>query len=254
MANYLGNKVGVGLAIAGVVGIAAAAGWMLATLGGGGAKVVPGLVEVNKQEPDPKVKAALHPLEHLFGKDPVAVYREGQSARDRMDAISNFMALGDDNNYAMLKAALDDVEKEIRMFAVESATSLEVPHAVDVWKKSATNLDPDVREMTWSLSATYPMESRAAICREALTKGPKEAVVETISEMTVTPERPLFEMMLTLGDALPTDRAPTVLKAIQEWLEPGGGEVPVFRSIPEAVKFWEAQHQNYDDYMLRVDQ
>jgi hypothetical protein len=254
MANYLGNKVGVGLAIAGVVGIAAVAGWMLATLGGGGAKVVPIEKEVVEAKADPKVKAAPHPLEHLFGKDPVAYYRGGKSAKERMDAISNFMALGDDNNYAMLKAALDDADKEIRMFAVESATSLEVAHAVDVWKKSATSPDPDVREMTWSLSATYPMESRAAICREALTKGPNEAVTEAINEMTVTPERPLFEMMLTMGDALPADRAPEVLKAIQEWLVPGGGEVPVFKSIPEAVKFWEAQHQNYDEYMLRVDQ
>jgi hypothetical protein len=171
-----------------------------------------------------------------------------------MDAISHFMALGDDNNYAMLKAALDDADKEIRTFAVESASSLEVGPAVDVWKKSATSSDPDVREMTWSLSATYPIESRAAIYREALTKGPKEAVTEAIDEMTVTPERPLFEMMLTMGAALPADRAPVVLKTIQEWLEPGGGEVPNFKSIPEAVAFWEKQHQNYDEYLLRVDQ
>jgi len=255
MAKFIGNKVGAGLAVAGVVGIAAAAGWMLATLGGGGSKVVPVQESVDGPVADGKaVKEAPHPLEHLFGKDPVKYYREGKSAQERMDAISNFMALGDDNNYAMLKAALDDEDRGIRMYAVESATSLEVAHAVDVWKKSAASGDPDVREMTWSLSATYPMESRAAIYREALTKGPKEAVTEAINEMTTTPERPLFEMMLTMGDALPTDRAPVVLKTIQEWLVPGGGEVPVFKSMPEAVRFWEKQHQNYDEYMLRTDQ
>jgi|GEM_PF-4393505 len=250
----IGNKLGVGAAVAGVVGIAAAAGWMLATLGDGGAKMSPEPVLKGVPEADPKVKSAPHPLEHLLGKDPVAHYREGKTAAERLDAISHFMALGDDNNYAMLKAALDDADKDIRTFAVESASSLEVGPAVDVWKKSATSADPDVREMTWSLSATYPIESRAAIYREALTKGPKEAVTEAIDEMTVTPERPLFEMMLTMGAALPADRAPVVLKTIQEWLEPGGGEVPIFKSIPEAVAFWEKQHENYDEYLLRVDQ
>lgn len=250
----IGNKLGVGAAVAGVVGIAAAAGWMLATLGGGGAKMSPEPVLKGVPEADPKVKSAPHPLEHLLGKDPVAHYREGKTAAERLDAISHFMALGDDNNYAMLKAALDDADKDIRTFAVESASSLEVGPAVDVWKKSATSTDPDVREMTWSLSATYPIESRAAIYREALTKGPKEAVTEAIDEMTVTPERPLFEMMLTMGAALPADRVPVVLKTIQEWLEPGGGEVPIFKSIPEAVTFWEKQHENYDEYLLRVDQ
>lgn len=254
MAGNVGNKIGIGAAIAGVVGIAAAAGWMLATLGGGGAKMTAAPEKEETPTVDPKIKQAPHPLEHLFGKDPVAHYREGKTASERMDAISNFMALGDDNNYAMLKAALDDADKDIRTYAVESASSLEVGPAVDVWKKSATSTDPDVREMTWSLSATYPMESRAAIYREALIRGPKEAVTEAINEMTTTPERPLFEMMLTLGEALPADRAPIVLKTIQEWLEPGGGEVPVFKSIPEAVAFWEKQHENYDEYMLRVDQ
>lgn len=254
MGGNAASKIGAGLAIAGVVGIAASAGWMLATLGGDGrVKKEAGEVEEMKTSA-PAAKGAPHPLEHLIGKDPAAHYREGKTAKERMDAISNFMALGDDNNFLMLKAALDDADKEIRTYAVESASALEVAAAVEVWKKSATSQDPDVREMTWSLSATYPMESRAAIYREALTKGPMEAMTEALNEMTVTPERPLFEMMLTLGDKLPAERAPAVLKTIQEWLEPGGGEVPVFKSITEAVQFWEKQHGNYDEYLLRTDQ
>ncbi len=251
-----GNRTLVVISVVAVVGAAAAGGWMLATMGGSGRAVhAPGGAETPAEKPPaPKAKGSPHPLEHLFDKDPVAHYREGRSAKERMDAISNFMALGDDNNYAMLRAALDDSDPEIRIFAVESASSLEIGPAVNVWMKSATSTDPDVREMTWSLSATYPMESRAAIYREALTKGPVEAFNESIDEMGVTPERPLFEMMLTLGEALPPERAPRMLEVIQEWLEPGGGEVPRFSSIPQAISFWEKQHENYDEYMLRTDQ
>lgn len=255
MAGSFGNRALVILTVTAVIGVAAAGGWMLATRGGSGTAIRPStVVEAAPVPAAPKVGGKPHPLEHLFDKDPVAHYREGRTARERMDAISNFMALGDDNNYAMLKAALDDADPEIRMFAVESASALEIGPAVDVWKKSAISNDPDVREMTWSLCATYPMESRAAIYREALTKGPQAAFAEAIDEMTVTPERPLFEMMLTLGDALPAERAPRLLEVIQEWLEPGGGDVPRFKSIPEVLAFWEREHENYDEYLLRVDQ
>ena len=256
MAGTFGTRAGIGLAVAAVVGIAGMGGWMLATRGASGKAVRPAveMEELPVKATASAAKGKPHPLEHLFEKDPVAHYREGRSKQERMDAISNFMALGDDNNYAMLKAALDDADAEVRMLAVESASALEVGPAVDVWKKSATSSDPDVREMTWSLSATYPMESRAAIYREALTRGPQAAFNEAIDEMTVTPERPLFEMMLTLGETLPAERAPRLLQVLQEWLEPGGGEVPKFTSISEVLAFWERQHQNYDEYLLRVDQ
>ncbi len=255
MAGTFGNRALVLLAVAAVVGVAGMGGWMLATRGGSGGAVRPSsVVEVTPPPTTPAAKGNPHPLEHLFDKDPVAHYREGRTAKERMDAISNFMALGDDNNYAMLKAALDDADAEIRIFAVESASALEIGPAVDVWKKSATSADPDVREMTWSLCATYPMESRAAIYREALTRGPQAAFTEAIDEMTVTPERPLFEMMLTLGETLPAERAPRLLEVLQEWLEPGGGDVPQFKSIAEVLAFWEKQHENYDEYLLRVDQ
>lgn len=260
-----GSKLGLILAVAGLVGVAAVGGWVLATWGGDGraswSKGTATSVSGAPSKPDSASQvvgkgqaAGGHPLESLIGKDPVAHYRAAKTRQERMDAISNFMALGDDNNYAMLKAALDDADAEIRLFAVESATALEVGHAVDVWKKSATSADPDVREMTWSLSATYPMESRAAIYREALLRGPTVAVTEALSEMSITPERPLFEMMLLLGDALPPERAPQVLAAVQQWLEPGGGEVPKFKSLAEAAAFWEKQQANYDEYLLRVDQ
>ena len=264
MANA-GSKLGLILAVAGLIGVAAVGGWVLATWGGNGkaswSKRDSSTQTESADNPDtPSLSpnntpsAGSHPLDSLIGKDPVAHYRSGKTRQERMDAISNFMALGDDNNYAMLKAALDDADAEIRLFAVESATALEVGHAVDVWKKSAASTDPDVREMTWSLSATYPMESRAAIYREALLRGPSEAVTEALNEMNVTPERPLFEMMLLLGDSLPPERAPQVLKTIQEWLVPGGGQVPQFKSIAEAAAFWEKQQENYDEYLLRLDQ
>ncbi len=256
MAANHGNRAFLVLAIAGCIAVAGIGGWMLATRGGPGGVVRPagGEAAAAPAKDAPRAKGKPHPLEHLFDKDPVAHYREGRTAQERMDAISNFMALGDDNNYAMLKAALDDADAEIRVFAVESASSLEIAPAVEVWKKSATSADPDVREMTWSLSATYPMESRAAIYREALLRGPGAAFDEAIEEMTTSPERPLFEMMLTLGEELPADRASRLVGVIQEWLEPGGGEVPQFKSIPEALAFWEKQHENYDEFLLRVDQ
>jgi hypothetical protein len=270
MANA-GSKLGLGMAVLGLAAVAGVGGWVLATWGSNGRAAWSrsgGAAEAGSAKAGGAgagaagaaqgwtsgAGAGTGPLAGLIGKDPVAHYQAGKTRQERLNALSNFMALGDDNNYAMLKAALDDAEADIRMMAVESATALEVGQAVDVWKKSATSADPDVREMTWSLSATYPMESRAAIYREALLRGPSAAVTEALTEMSVTPERPLFEMLLLLGNTLPADRVPQVLQTIQEWLVPGGGEVPQFRSIAEAAAFWERQQGNYDEYLLRTDQ
>lgn len=204
--------------------------------------------------PEPSAAPAkVHPLAHLENKNPVDHFKAAKSKEERLQAISEFMALGDDNNYAMLRAALDDPDPEVRLFATESASALEVEQAAEVWKKGAVSTDPDVREMTWSLSITYPMEQRAAIYREALAFGPPSAMTEAIEEMGVTPERPLFEMMLTIGSVLPQDRVPTIMATIQEWLEPGGGDIPSFKSLSEALQWWEAQHENYDEYLLRTD-
>lgn len=239
-----------------VLGIAAAGGWLLATLGGSGkaVKSKDTAQTTSKTTPLASAQKPAHPLDHLLDKDPVAYYQSAKTAEERKDAISNFMALGDDLNYAMLKAALDDTDAEVRLYAVESASALEEEQATEVWKKSGTSTDPDVREMTWSLSATYPMDKRAAIYREALARGPAQAFEEAIEEMGVSPERPLFEMMLTIGTVLPQDRTPRLLEVVQEWLEPGGGEVPKFASLAVALKWWESQHENYDEFMLRTDQ
>lgn len=248
------NRVYLGAAVAAVLGVAGAGGWMMATLGSGGKAIRTEAVEVPDQAV-PEVGAnGSHPLQHLLTKDPVSYFKAAKTAEDRKNAISEFMALGDDNNYAMLRAALDDADAEVRLFAVESASALEVDQATEVWKKSATSQDPDVREMTWSLSATYPMDKRAAIYREALARGPLSAFEEAIEEMGVSPERPLFEMMLTIGTILPPERTQRMLQVVQEWLEPGGGEVPRFGSLSEALRWWERQHENYDEFMLRTDQ
>lgn len=239
-----------------VLGVAGWGGWVLATRGGGslGGATPPAGNELAKiaaapgSPVDPK-----HPLAAIMDKDPVQTYLAGKTAQERYDILSNFMALGHDSNYAMLKAALRDADPENRIYAVESASALEVPQAVDVFKEGATSADPDVREMTWSLSATYPMESRAAIYREALVRGPQEAFIESLDEMGVTPERPLFEMMLAVHEEMSPDRLPKLLTTLKEWLEPGGGEVPKFSSVAEVVKWWERQEENYDEYLLRVD-
>ena len=256
MAQSATPKPGMWLALAGLAVLAAAGGWMLATLGGGNATAPAKNPEAGlaASQAPPAAAAPVSPLAHLIGKDPVAHYREGRTAKERMDAISNILALGDDNCYQMLKAALDDPDKEIRVYATESAHNLEIGQTVDVWKKSAISPDPDVREMTWSLCAPYPIESRAAIYREALLNGPAVAMSEALNEMSTTPERSLFEMMLTLNEKLPPDRASRLVATLQEWLEPGGGEVPRFNSIAQVIAFWEKQHENYDEYLLRVDQ
>jgi len=240
-----------------ILAVAGWGGWVLATRGSGskvgGAK--PGVTESANQvapmavsQMDPK-----HPLAAIMDKDPVQTYMAGKTAEERYDILSNFMALGHESNYAMLKAALRDADPENRIYAVESASALEIPEAVDVFKEGAASTDPDVREMTWSLSATYPMESRAAIYREALVRGPGDAFTEALDEMGVTPERPLFEMMLAVHSEMSADRLPKILDTLREWLEPGGGEVPRFGSVADVAKWWERQEENYDEYMLRVD-
>jgi hypothetical protein len=252
----MGMRAALALAVVALLGVAGTAGWMMAT---GGKSRGKAYAPESGESAATIVTAAMPgskpgPLDHLLDQNPVEYYRKGTTAQERMDAISEFMALGDDNNYAMLRAALDDPDPEVRMYAVESATALEEEQAVEVFKKGAVSSDPDAREMTWSLCATYPIEGRAAIYRDALAFGPPEAMEEALTEMEVSPERPLFEMMLMSGNVLPGDRVPRILRALQEWLEPGGGEVPQFQSLDQAVKWWEREHENYDEFMLRVDQ
>ena len=185
--------------------------------------------------------------------DPVERYREGKTAQARKDMISNFMALGHDRNPDMLIEALKDTDIDVRVFAVESASALTPEEAVRVYMKSASNDNPDVREMTWSLVAPHPMENRVMVYREALSNGSTKTVEEALSEMGTTPERSLFEMMLEQANKQQGDRAKRLTTELNEWLKPGGGNVPEFTRADELVQWWSQNSKNYDEYMLRVD-
>jgi hypothetical protein len=188
--------------------------------------------------------------------DPVERYKvPGLDAKQRKDLISNFMALGHDNNAFMLIAALSDPDPAVRFFAVESASALPPEEAREVYRRAAFSEDADVREMCWSLSAPHPIENRAYIYSEALEKGSNTVVEEALAEMGSTPERPLFEMMMSQALQIKNpQRVERLRKELQQWLEPGGGEVPQFRSVQEMAAWWKKTHTAYDQFMLRVDQ
>lgn len=190
--------------------------------------------------------------------DPVERYRalSGASAQERRELLAAFMALGHEKNPYMLIEALRDSSIELRVHAVESAASLTVGEATAVLRAAASNDHADVRDMAWSLAAPYPMESRVNIYAEALANGNEQALTEVLGEMGRTPERPLFEMMLLQAQnaEMPASRQARLLEELQTWLEPGGGEVPQFASPKQVLDWWQAQRENYDEYMLRVDQ
>lgn len=177
-------------------------------------------------------------------------------AQERYDLISNFMALGHERNPAMLIEALKDPVSDLRVFAIESASALTEEEATAVLAAAASNDDPDAREMAWSIAAPYPIESRAVIYSEALTKGDEKTLAEAFDEMGTTPEMPLFEMMLfhSVDEKLPEARRMRLLQEMQLWLEPGGGDVPVFGSPKDLLTWWEGNRENYDEFMLRIDQ
>jgi hypothetical protein len=188
--------------------------------------------------------------------DPVERYKTtGQSAQQRKDLISNFMALGHDKNVFMLVAALSDPDPSVRFFAVESASALIPEEAREVYRRAAFSEDADVREMCWSLSAPHAIEDRAYIYSEALEKAGAAAVEEVLAEMGSTPERPLFEMMMSQALQIKNpQRVERLRKELQAWLEPGGGDVPTFRTVQEMALWWKKTHTAYDQFMLRVDQ
>ncbi len=187
--------------------------------------------------------------------DPVDKYRAAKTAKERYDVIANFMALGHERNPAMLIDALRDSDLSNRVYAVESASALTPEEAREVYRQAAVNDQADVREMTWSLVAPHPMENKVYVYQEPLAKGSPAIMEEAFHEMGVTPERPLFEMMLTQASMTKEpQRASRIMKEINEWLVPGGGTVPQLKTPAEALKWWESQSQNYDEFMLRVDQ
>ncbi len=189
--------------------------------------------------------------------DPVLRYRELKNApaQERYDLISNFMALGHERNPAMLIEALQDPVSDLRVFAIESASALTEEEATAVLAAAASNDDPDAREMAWSIAAPYPMERRVAIYSESITKGDEATLAEAFDEMGTTPEMPLFEMMLfhSVDENVPEPRRMRLLQEMQAWLEPGGGDVPQFATPEEALKWWEANRENYDEFLLRTD-
>ncbi len=165
------------------------------------------------------------------------------------------MALGHEQNSYLLIEALRDPDSGVRLFAVESASALSLSEATSVLSSAASSPDPVVREMTWSLSAPYPVESRATIFSGALREGDDSILSEAFAEMRVRPEKALFEMMLTeaIRPGIETPRQAVLLKELQEWLVPGGGTIPTFQSPGEMADWWRSNLVHYDEFLLRTD-
>ena len=239
-----------------ILAIVAGAVWLAWYAAGPGAAITP---------PPAVIQAPKTPVKKPVTKpggwqppegDPVERYKApGQTAQQRKDMISNFMALGHPNNPFMLIAALNDPDAAVRFFAVESASALTPEEAREVYRRAASSEDADVREMCWSLSAPHPIENRVYIYSDALEKAGDKAVEEVLSEMGRTPERPLFEMMLSQALQIKNpQRVARLQKELQEWLVPGGGDVPKFNTLQDMAAWWQKTHQAYDEFMLRVDQ
>ena len=186
--------------------------------------------------------------------DPVKKYQEAKTKQERYDTISNFMALGHDKNPFMLIEALKDPDVSNRVFAVESASSLTPEEATNVLRKAVLNDVWDVREMAWSLLAPHPAENKAQVFAEVIANGSDVSLEESFSEMGRQPDIQLFDTMVSVSQKAPTGRQTRMLKEMQIWLEPGGGEVPKFRSVQDLLTWWQANRKNYDEFMLRIDQ
>ena len=188
--------------------------------------------------------------------DPVARYHQTKSSEERMKVINDFITLGHDHNVFMLQEAVRDADPKVRMLALESAASMLTPEmAREVYRVSGRSDDPDIRAMTWSFLAPHPMENRVAVYGEVLQKGPDVAVEEALSEMGRTPEMPLFETMLgqSLSSDMKPERSGRLLKEMNAWLKPGGGDVPEFHTVAELQSWWQANRQRYDQFLLRLD-
>lgn len=186
--------------------------------------------------------------------DPVKRYQEAKTKQERYDVISNFMALGHDKNPFMLVEALKDPDVSNRVYAVESASALTPEEATHVLRKAVLNDFWDVREMAWSLLAPHPVENKAAVYAEVIVNGSDVSLEESFAEMGRQPDIQLFDTMVSLSQKAPAERQTRLLKEIAVWLEPGGGDVPKFRSVQEVLPWWQKNRQNYDEYMLRTDQ
>jgi hypothetical protein len=184
--------------------------------------------------------------------DPVERYLAGKTAQERYDVISNFMALGHDRNATMLIEGLKDTDLKVQIFALESSTALEAAKAHQVLTQGCVSPTKDVREMAWSLLAPYGINEKAQSFAQVLIQGPDAAFDEAFQEMSISPERPLFETMLNATQHADAKRQPRLLKEMQEWLE-RAGEVPKFKSATELVAWWGMNAKHYDQYLLRLD-
>jgi|GEM_PF-1949461 len=189
--------------------------------------------------------------------DPVQRYHAAKATAERIQVISDFITLGHDHNVFMLQEAVRDRDAKVRMLALESAASMLTPEmAREVYRVSGRSDDPDIRTMTWSFVAPHPMENRVAVYGEVLQKGPDVAVEEALGEMGRTPEMPLFDTLLFQSQAkdMQPERTARLLKELNNWLKPGGGDVPEFHTVADLQTWWQANRKNYDQFMLRVDQ
>jgi hypothetical protein len=229
------------------LGAAAWIGWLIARPEGNASR-----------SPAPSVTAATGskpaaPPAHVPQGDPVDRFRGGKSKAEREEIMGAFMVLGHDRNASMLIEALKDESAELRIHAVEYAASLQPASSALVLLEACLNDRKDVREMGWSLLAPHPLENKAPVLMAAIERGPDAILEETFQEMGRTPERPLFEAMLMAAGRAQEARQARVLREMQAWLMPGGGNVPAFRSVTELTAWWTANRQRYDQYMLRVD-
>jgi hypothetical protein len=222
------------------------AGWRLA----GGSSSAPQLTKTTVP-----AKTIDSPDDPNYPKgDPVDTLRAAKTSEERADIIGRFMALGHARNPAMLVDALLDPDLKLRVSAVEYSASLTPLEACEVYRASATNDAPDVREMTWSLVAPHPEENRALVYGEALAKASPAVMEEVFSEMGRQPGRQLFESMINqMLKTTDPARSARILKEVQAWLVPGGGEVPQFSTPTAVAGWWSQQRKNYDEFMLRVD-
>ena len=188
--------------------------------------------------------------------DPVERYHQAKTSEERMKIISDFITLGHNHTVLLLQEAVKDSDPKVRMLALESAASMLTPElAREVYRVSGRSDDPDIRTMTWSFLAPHPMENRVAVYGEVLQKGPDVAVEEAISEMGRTPEMSLFDTLLfqSMASDMKPERTGRLLKELNDWLKPGGGNVPAFKSVAELQTWWQANRRRYDTFMLRVD-
>lgn len=193
------------------------------------------------------------PASKLPQGDPVDRLRAAKTLAEREEVLAAFMVLGHDRNAAMLIDALRDESIKLRLQAVEYAASLSTEFSAQVLEQAVINENADVREMGWSLLAPHSLESKIPVILTTVTRGSEASLAEMFTEIGRTPERPLFEALIQAAERAQGARQARVLKELQEWLVPGGGEVPTFENVNQLATWWATHRKNYDEFLLRVD-